>query len=226
MTNKNIKTKYDDALAVLNNKTLADKLARKEFARRVGKSETQELIIKAKTRECPACGTAVDADEVDCPECGKMVGKANVKQIPLPEELDPDKIRDDAEELSARMMGKNLEVVGITSTWLDEWEYSVEVSSDSFRQKNKALDMALANEKLQTVVQVFPEIFAANKEEFFREFMATHGSDAEKYLQKQAQESSPQIESVIPNLSTGQTKISSQLKSSMSSLGALTGAST
>lgn len=105
---KAIKTQFDDALAVLDNKSLADRLAQSKMKRLV-KSETESgLVIKAM-RECPACGAKMTAEDVDCPECGKMVGKAVVEPI-LPEEMKSAKVAnakdapvlstDDAEEVA------------------------------------------------------------------------------------------------------------------------------
>ncbi len=165
MTNKNIKTKYDDALAVLNNKALADKLAQKEFARRVGKSDTSELIIKAKTtRECPSCGATMTMDEVDCPECGKMVGKANVKQIPLPEELDPDEIQDNTKELTTSDDESDLdESKGKTAKqmMMDKAEVANEESSeDSTMDEDEAAeDESTGNKKKMAMqTEAMPEM--------------------------------------------------------------------
>lgn len=129
----------------------------------------------------------------------------------------------DVEEMSARMMGKNVEIVNITSDYLDNWEYDITVESEAFKQKARALDMALATEKLQTVATAFPEIFAANKEEFFRSYMTTHNDDPEKYLQnmKQAEAAEPQGMSMqFPQ----QSQLGSQITSPAQSMPALTGA--
>ena len=117
-------------------------------------------------------------------------------------------------------MGKNMEVMAITADYLDNFEYYIQIESESFRQKNRALDMALATEKLQTTVSIFPEIFQANKNEFFRKFMIQHGDDPETYLRNmQEQETSPQIPQGMPNLSTPLQK---QMSQPEQSLGVLT----
>src|SRR3990167_8715735 len=88
----------------------------------------------------------------------------------------------DIEEEMARLQGKRIEKVYFASDYLDEWEYDLEVQTESLRTKQRALDMALAAEKLQAVQAFFPEIFAANKEEFFRDFMKRFNDDPERYL--------------------------------------------
>jgi len=126
----------------------------------------------------------------------------------------------DTQEFQARLMGKNMEVMAITADYLDNFEYYIQIESESFRQKNRALDMALATEKLQTTVSIFPEIFQANKNEFFRKFMIQHGDDPETYLRNmQEQETSPQIPQGMPNLSTPLQK---QMSQPEQSLGVLT----
>lgn len=101
--------------------------------------------------------------------------KKDQSQLSSPWELDK-------RETTMAMQGMNTEIVQITSDFLDDFEYVFQIESDSMYQKSKALQMAMLTEKIQGVAAMFPEIFASNKEEFFRDYMSGHGDDPEKYL--------------------------------------------
>lgn len=84
---KAIKTKFEDAESQLPTE-LAERLAKSETLQRTLKSGTgPQLVIKAKDRQCPQCGTEVPTDSVDCPECGKMMGMMDKSAVVLPDEL-------------------------------------------------------------------------------------------------------------------------------------------
>lgn len=93
----------------------------------------------------------------------------------------------EVEEEMQRIEGHAVEIVQITSDYLDNWEYTIEMETESFYQKSKALDMAMETEKIQMVAQLFPEIFMSAKEEFFKALMKRYGDDATKYLEKMQQ---------------------------------------
>ena len=152
------------------------------------------------------------------------MGMMQINVFESREKLPPQR-ENDIQEMNARMLGKNVEIINITSTFLDEWEYSMKIESESFKNKNKSLDVALMMEDLQMTAQLFPEIFQSNKDEFFRDYMNARNRDPEKYLvnvQKEQTEMSTPA-GMSSGLSQGQTTLSSQMKSAVSSLGSLTG---
>jgi len=131
-----IKTKQDDARAVLNNPVLAQKLVQKDLSKRVGKSNTEtELVIKSHMRECPNCKTSFSSEDVDCPECGKMVGKAtaNGTMSVLPEEMQADTQNYSGEDLDE--LQPNPDVIDAedepTDELTDETEQDVDEGHES-----------------------------------------------------------------------------------------------
>ena len=96
------------------------------------------------------------------------------EQMPTPAQID-------VQEQALKSIGQNVGIINITSDYLDNWEYFIQLETETFRSKDKALDMAKAKEKLDTVVQHFPEKFAANKDEFFSDFMMSFDDDPERY---------------------------------------------
>ena len=88
----------------------------------------------------------------------------------------------DVREEESRLNGKPMEIIMITSDYLDNWQYHVEIQTETFYQSKKALDKALAIEKITTVAQLFPDIFMPNKKEFFKDLMMKYDDNPDKYL--------------------------------------------
>jgi len=86
-------------------------------------------------------------------------------------------------ELTSRMEGRPVEIIQMTSNFLDDYEYQIKIESDSIYQKTKSLKMALATEKITGVAQLFPEIFMSNKNKFFKSYMEGFGDNPDKYLE-------------------------------------------
>lgn len=102
----------------------------------------------------------------------RMVGKRDQ----LPKRMDLD-----IEEEKYRQQGEKVEVVSFLSSYIDEWEYDFQVMSETLYQQSKSLVMALTIEKLNTVAQLFPNIFMANQVEFFRDLMTKYDDDPDRY---------------------------------------------
>lgn len=88
----------------------------------------------------------------------------------------------DVMQEQARLKGQPLEIIMINSDYLDDWEYEIEINSESFYQKSRALDKAMLLEKIEYISKLFPDIFQANKSEFLRDLLKTYGDSADKYL--------------------------------------------
>jgi len=99
----------------------------------------------------------------------------------------------DVREAEMSLQGKPTEITQITNTYLDDHDYPVVVQSDSMYQKSKALKMAMNQEKINGVATLFPEIFMANKEEFFKSFIDGYGDSPDKYLENMQNMPQPQV---------------------------------
>lgn len=141
-----------------------------EASQIIGEDDAQQFEEQYKTFHVPNA-------KLSDGSVGNMVVevKKDQSQLSRPWELD-------TRETTMAMQGMKTEIVQITSDFLDDYEYVYQIESDSMYQKSKALQMAMLTEKIQGVAELFPEIFSANKEEFFRDYMEGHNDDPEKYL--------------------------------------------
>ena len=103
----------------------------------------------------------------------------------------------DVEEEVLRMKGEPTEIVVIPYDYLDNWEYEIEIMTETVYQKGKSLDLALETEKLQAVSTLFPDIFMANKSKFFAKLMRQYGDSPENYDVETAVQQ-PQIPGQMP----------------------------
>lgn len=87
----------------------------------------------------------------------------------------------DVEEAELSLKGTPTEILIIPPDYLDDWEYELEIMTETVYQRGKSLDMALENEKLTTVSTLFPEIFMANKAKFFSRLIRNYGDAPEAY---------------------------------------------
>jgi len=87
----------------------------------------------------------------------------------------------DVEEAKARKSGQPMEVLSITSNFLDEYEYGIVMLTDSLFQKSRALKMAEGQEKMKGLAALFPEFFQANKDRLVRDFLTLYSDSIDKY---------------------------------------------
>ena len=85
------------------------------------------------------------------------------------------------EEAQWRETGENYQKVAITSDYLDNYDYDVQIISNDIAQKNAAEAQALALEKVQTIASLFPQLFLLNQPIFFKELIRAYGEPEEKY---------------------------------------------
>ena len=108
-------------------------------------------------------------------------GSLGVKQIEVVDEFEPQSMLNRREE-KLKKEGQKVEIVQVTSDYLDEWEYEIELTTQSFHQKSRSLDMAISDEKIGGVAKLFPDIFKANKDKFFEMWMEKYGDNPEEFL--------------------------------------------
>ena len=85
------------------------------------------------------------------------------------------------EESKWKETGENYQKVVITSDYLDNYAYDVQIISNDIAQKNIAETQALALEKVQTIATLFPQLFMLNQPIFFKELIRAYGEPEEKY---------------------------------------------
>jgi len=96
------------------------------------------------------------------------------KELPSRNELD-------IEEEKFRIQGEKYEKIGVLSTYLDEYDYDVQVVSETLHQKDSAEAQALFQEKAQIMSSLFPQIFMSNQEVLYDDFMTAYNDDKARY---------------------------------------------
>lgn len=107
------------------------------------------------------------------------------------------------EEEKMNMSGQPTEIIQMTSTFLDGYDYGVRIMTDNLFQKTKSLKMAETTEKIMGAAKLFPQRFMANEEKFFENYMEMYGDSPEKY---NAQPQQPEVGiDGMPNLNKPDT---------------------
>ena len=94
--------------------------------------------------------------------------------LPTPDQLD-------IEEEKFNLQGFNFQKIAITSDYLDNYDYDVQVISESLYQKDSAEQQATITEKIKVMGLAFPQIFLANQDILFKDFVKAYGDDDTKY---------------------------------------------
>lgn len=107
-------------------------------------------------------------------------GTLEIQFASKPEDL-PNRKELDIEEEKFRLQGEKYEKIGLLSTYLDEFDYDVQVIAESLYQKDSAEAQAVFQEKAKTMVTYFPQLFLANQNVMFDDFANAYGEDKTKY---------------------------------------------
>jgi len=107
-------------------------------------------------------------------------GTLEIQFASKPEDL-PNRKELDIEEEKFRLQGEKYEKIGLLSTYLDEFDYDVQVIAESLYQKDSAEAQAVFQEKANTMVTYFPHLFMANQNVMFDDFANAYGEDKTKY---------------------------------------------
>ena len=99
---------------------------------------------------------------------------SDAKQLPTRKELD-------IEEEKYRIQGEKYEKIGMLNTYLDDFEYDVQVIPESIYQKDSAEAQAVFEEKVKIMATYFPQLFMVNQEVLFDDFANAYGEDISKY---------------------------------------------
>lgn len=103
----------------------------------------------------------------------QMVGDDS--ELPSLEQLDI------SEAENQKKAGSNYEELAITSDYLDEWEYDVEIIAESIYQKDAVYTQAKLEDKLRMLTTLFPEVFAQNKDKLVRDTLWAYEDDPNAY---------------------------------------------
>jgi len=122
----------------------------------------------------------------------------NKENLPSRSELD-------IEEEKMRLQGKKYEKMALTSTYLDEYEYDVQVISESLFQKDSAEAQAVVQEKIITMAKFFPQIFMANQDILFEDFADAYGEDIGRYNLTPQMPTGPTGAEMTPKKEVGKT---------------------
>lgn len=87
----------------------------------------------------------------------------------------------EAREMAMKEQGENYKIISILRTYLDEWEYDFQILPESFHQQDKLLKEDEVMGELQTVTQLFPEFFVANKDKYLSNVLDIHGHTIDEY---------------------------------------------
>ena len=103
----------------------------------------------------------------------QMVGTRD--QLPSREELD-------IEEEKMFMQGENFQKMAITSMYLDNYDYDIQVIPKSLNQTDKVEVQAVNDEKMNKMAAFFPEIFLQNKAIIFEDFLKGYDDSPDRYV--------------------------------------------
>jgi hypothetical protein len=107
-------------------------------------------------------------------------GTLGIQMVGSKEDL-PSQRSLDVEEETYALQGKKHEAMAITSTYLDNWEYDVSVTSDSLFKEEDSTSQALMTEKIKIMALMFPNLFQKNQIKLFRETVKSFSDDPDSY---------------------------------------------
>jgi len=89
----------------------------------------------------------------------------------------------DVEEEMMKKQGINYRKMILSTNFLDNYSYQIEIVSESLLQPSMAKRQTIMKDKLSVTANLFPEIFMANQADLFNEMMSTYDDKkATKYI--------------------------------------------
>lgn len=99
----------------------------------------------------------------------------NQKDLPTQSALDVEEY-----EMEKRS-GKPVEIVAITSDFLDDWQYDVKIESESLYQSDENLTQTKTEEKLRVLGTYTPQVIMTNQEKIAKDILLAHGDEPDEY---------------------------------------------
>lgn len=153
----------------------------------VGEEEGEEKVEKQKVK-----GTLII-------EFRDIKNEAEQKKIDSKNKIEAKRMMDE---------GKNVEFRTESTTFLNDYEYQIQVIPESLYRSGLTKSQALSAEKADLIRTLFPEIFLANRDKFFSEIIKAYDDQPEEYLEKleeaggdeAMQQNMPEQEGAVPML--------------------------
>lgn len=99
----------------------------------------------------------------------------NQKDLPSQSALDVEEY-----EMEKRS-GKPVEIVALTSDFLDDWRYDVKIESESLYQQDENLTQTKMEEKLRMLGVYAPQAIMGNSEKIAKDILLAHGDEPDEY---------------------------------------------
>lgn len=87
----------------------------------------------------------------------------------------------EAREQAMQQQGENYKIISMLTGYLDEWEFDFKVVPASLRAHDKTIKEDEVMGEIQTVVQLFPEFFVANKDKYLAEVLELRGHHMDEF---------------------------------------------
>ena len=88
------------------------------------------------------------------------------------------------EEQTLKKQGINYKKLILREDYFDNYRINIEIIAESLHKTSLAKMQATVMEKLEVISRLFPQIFVANQEEYFRQTASAYDDNPEIYLEK------------------------------------------
>jgi len=130
-------------------------------------------------------------------------GVREVKVIGNIEDAESPKMIDMIESM-AEQQGVNLERLNITPAYLQGIEYGIKVISESAFKQARSLEIAQQRELVGDVSSLFPRLFQATEDLWFKEIVSAHNVDPQKFLDAAKQNTNANAQQMLQQAQGGQ----------------------
>jgi hypothetical protein len=76
---------------------------------------------------------------------------------------------------------ENYEEIAVTSDYLNQWEYDLKIVSESVYQNDSSYAISKNEDKLKTLITLFPEMFSRNQKKLFEDTISSYDEDVDDY---------------------------------------------
>ena len=87
----------------------------------------------------------------------------------------------ESREMAMREQGINYKLISMPLSYLDNWEMDFKIVPASLKAKDRVLEEEEVMGEIQTVTQLFPEFFVANKDKYLAEVLEIRGHHPDEY---------------------------------------------
>ncbi len=87
----------------------------------------------------------------------------------------------ESREDAMKQQGMNYKIISMLSSYLDDWHFDFKVVPASLQKESRATKTDEVMGEIQTVTQLFPEFFVANKDKYLAEVLELRGHHPDEY---------------------------------------------